>query len=238
MYAIPGGYRLYTLLNSSIAGTLRPLQIVPRTLILAGWTGRDRAAREAHIEELALLGVPRPSRTPIFYRVSASLLTRATTIQVSGTGSTGEAEFILFTAEGRRWITVGSDHTDRKAEAIGVTLSKQLCAKPIGAEAWALDEIEAHWDSLRLRSYAEIDGTRYLYQDASVSTMTTPHDLLDLYRQTPAQTWEEGSIMFCGTPSVRGGIRWADAFSVELEDPVLRRILTHSYRIEALPVEE
>ena len=34
-----------------------PLAFTPRKLVIAGWTGRDTAVLEAHIEELAALGV-------------------------------------------------------------------------------------------------------------------------------------------------------------------------------------
>ena len=46
-------------------------------LVIAGWTGRDQNALEAHIRELEALGIARPKTTPIFYRVAASLLTTA-----------------------------------------------------------------------------------------------------------------------------------------------------------------
>ena len=39
--------------------------------IVAGWAGRDLAAIEHHIEELAALGVPRPSAVPLYYRIAA-----------------------------------------------------------------------------------------------------------------------------------------------------------------------
>ncbi len=32
------------------------------------------------------------------------------------------------------FVGVGSDHTDRKAETINVSLSKQMCAKPVSRE--------------------------------------------------------------------------------------------------------
>jgi hypothetical protein len=219
-------------------GGTQQIQILPRHLILAGWTGRNQETLQAHIEELAALGVARPKSTPVFYRVSASLITPVAVIQVIGYGSTGEAEFVLFNASGRHWITLGSDHTDREAETVGVTLSKQLCAKPIATEAWLLDEIEPHWDSLRLRSFAEIDGVRQPYQDGSVASMTSPARLLSLYRQRNPGLWAEGSIMFCGTLPVHGGIRWGDSFTVELEDPVLERTLSLTYRIEPLTIED
>src|SRR5687768_15705876 len=107
-----------------------------RDLIIAGWTGRDRAAVDRHIRELAELGVRPPARTPIFYRVAASLLTTSAAVDVIGRESTGEVECVLLNHGGEWWVGVGSDHTDRKAETVGVTLSKQLCPKPLAASLW------------------------------------------------------------------------------------------------------
>ena len=55
--------------------------------IIAGWTGRDRAALEKHIVELEALGVARPASTPIYYRVSAARITTSPVIQTTGTES-------------------------------------------------------------------------------------------------------------------------------------------------------
>ena len=98
---------------------------------LAGWTGRDRAALEKHIEEMAAVGVRRPPSVPVFYRCSASRLTTAGEIQVVGEDSSGEVEFVLIQAEGNLWVGTGSDQTDRKVEAYGITVSKQMCDKPM-----------------------------------------------------------------------------------------------------------
>jgi hypothetical protein len=46
-----------------------------------------------------------------------------------------------------------------------------------------------------------------------------------------------GYAMFCGTLAAKGGIRPAARFTMELEDPVLKRKLRHEYRIQVLPVE-
>jgi hypothetical protein len=202
-------------------------------LVIAGWTGRDQAALEAHIRELEELGVARPKRTPIFYRVAASLLTTAAEIEVIGTESTGEVEFVLLSLGGEVWIGVGSDHTDRKAETVGVTLSKQMCAKPVGRELWPLTDVEGHWDEMMLRSYAMAGGERTLYQEGRVSSMRHPRELIDLY----GDGFASGTAMFCGTFGVIGGIRWADTFAIELEDPVLGRRIGHSYDLRALPIE-
>ena len=60
-------------------------------LVIAGWTGRNREAMEAHIAELEAIGIARPKTVPMFYRVAAGLLTTAAEIQVSGPHSSGEA---------------------------------------------------------------------------------------------------------------------------------------------------
>lgn len=205
--------------------------------IIAGWTGRDRAAMEAHIAELEELGVKRPARTPMFYRVSASRFTTAGRIQVIGGTSSGEAEFVLLNVEGTLWVGVGSDHTDREAEAIGVTLSKQMCDKPVSAEVWPLDEVYPHWDRLTLRAHATIDGQRVLYQEGPVAAMLDPRDLIDRFNaENPDAGHKAGDVIMGGTLPALGGVRPARRFDVDLVDPVLGRCLSCGYDIEELPV--
>src|SRR5256885_9695 len=103
-------------------------------LIIAGWAGRDAAAIEHHIEELAALGIPRPSTTPVYYRIAAATLTQAERFVVLGPDSSGEVEPVIVSLADGLWIGVGSDHTDRKAETVGIALSKQLCGKSIGRQ--------------------------------------------------------------------------------------------------------
>jgi hypothetical protein len=204
------------------------------SLIIAGWAGRDAAAIEHHIEELAEIGVPRPSTTPLYYRVAAQTLSQASELVVLGPDSSGEVEPVVVALADGLWIGIGSDHTDRKAEASGIALSKQLCGKPVGTQLWSYADIEGHWDQLILRSWATINGERVLYQDSPVSTLRTPRDLIR--KHTGADTLPAGTLMFCGTPGAIGGIRPATRFEMELKDPVLNRSLTHSYDIPVLPV--
>ena len=199
----------------------------PTELVIAGWTGRDEQALRKHIRELEEIGVKPPRTTPIFYRVSSNLFCSSTEIQVSGPDTSGEVEFVLIQEGNQLNVAVGSDHTDRKAETIGVSLSKQLCAKPVSTGMWPYVEVRPHWERLVLRSWA--DGE--LYQEGSVAAMRSPEDLLARYPLQP------GWAMFCGTLAARGGIRPAQHFRMELEDPVLKRRLGHEYGIKVLPVE-
>ena len=206
------------------------------SLVVAGWTGRDVAALEKHIRELEAIGVKRPKSTPIFYRNAASLLTTADRIEVLGEHSSGEIEFVLHAIGDEMFVGVGSDHTDRKAETINVSLSKQMCAKPVSRKIWKLSDVTPHWDKLMLRSHADDRRRkRQLYQEGSVAAMRTPEELIRLY--TGGGKLKSGTSMFCGTLAVHGGIRPAQAFEMELHDPVLGRSIKHRYDIEVLPDE-
>jgi hypothetical protein len=222
-------------LTFTLAGaTPRQIAFNARSLIVAGWTGRDTAALEHHIEELAALGVPRPSSVPVFYRTSVDGLTQTHRLEVLGPDTSGEVEPVLFGADDGMYLGLGSDHTDRKAETMGIALSKQLCGKPVGRQLWSYAEVEGHWDNLVLRSWATIGGQRTLYQESAVSSLRTPRDLIRKYAN--ADTLPAGTLMFCGTPGAIGGIRPAARFEMELHDPVLKRSLTHGYDIAVLPV--
>lgn len=203
-----------------------------RHAVIAGWTGRDKVALEKHIVELEELGVARPASTPIYYRVAAARFTTAGEIESTGPDSSGEVEFMILQAGGRRWLGVGSDHTDRKVETYGITVSKQMCDKPVAAALWALDEVLPHWDSLLIRAYAVIDGARVLYQQGSVAAMLPPEEIIAGY----APGFTDGTAMFCGTLAAIGGIRPAERFEFEIEDPVLGRIIRHGYDVTVLPV--
>jgi hypothetical protein len=212
------------------------MYIQVQDLIIAGWTGRDAAAIEQHIEELESIGVARPKRMPMFYRVSADRLTTQETVDVIGRDSTGEAEFVLLQKGRSLFVGLGSDHTDRKAESFGVTLSKQLCPKPIAAELWRWKDVEPHWNDLKLRCTVHTGEVEVLYQEGPVTAMLHPRVLLRRYAKETGTKLAPGTAMFCGTLAAKNKITWAESYRLELCDPVLKRSLTHFYRVRALPV--
>lgn len=201
------------------------------TLVIAGWAGRDEEAVRHHIEELAAIGVPPPSSVPVYYRAAAANLTQAPVLEVLGPDSSGEVEPVIVSLADGLWLGLGSDHTDRKAEAAGIALSKQLCGKPVGTTLWRFEEVEAHWDALEMRATATIDGVATIYQQGPLSALRHPRDLMARGPALPA-----GSLMFCGTLGAIGGIRPSSHFAMELHDPVLGRTLRHAYGIAILPV--
>jgi hypothetical protein len=211
-----------------------PLTLTITQGVIAGWTGRDPVARDHHIAELAAIGIAPPASTPIYYRCSARRFTTDTSIECTGGESSGEVEFCLFGGNGKTYVGVGSDHTDRKVETYNITVSKQMCDKPVAATLWDLAEVEGHWDQIILRSFATIDGVRVLYQEGTLSGMLPVAELIRL--GFGGTTLPEGTAMFGGTFAAKGGIRPATRFDYEIEDPVLKRKIAAGYDIVTLPV--
>ncbi len=215
-------------LTGTAEGTLNPGDI--RELVIAGWTGRESARVEAHVRELEAAGIPRPPRTPMFYLLSAALLTTADAITVVGPATSGEIECLLISRDDGLWVGLGSDHTDRALERTSVAKSKQVCHKPAARTLWRFSDVAGHWDQLELRSFIDIDGVRTPYQSGTAAAMLPPQALVkDLISRGGA--FEPGTVMFCGTLATISAIRPSSRFEMELHDPVLGRTIRHEYRI-------
>jgi hypothetical protein len=141
---------------------------------------------------------------------------------------------VLISAGGRTYVGVGSDHTDRKVETYNITVSKQMCDKPIAPDLWAYEDVADHWDRLVLRAHATIAGERVLYQEGTLAGMLPPDDLIA--KEFGAGGLPEGTVLFGGTFAAKGGIRPAARFDYELEDPVRGRVIRAGYDVATLPV--
>jgi hypothetical protein len=215
-------------------GGAMPLTLPIDQAVIAGWTGRDPVARDKHIAELEALGIARPATTPIYYRCSARRLTLEDQIEVCGDDSSGEVEFVLIGWQGRIFVGLGSDHTDRKVESYSITVSKQMCDKPMASVLWELEDVRNHWDRMILRSYAVTGGKRELYQEGTLDAMLPVDELIK--RGFGGDKLPNGCAMFGGTFAAKGGIRSAARFEYELEDPVLKRTIRHAYDVITMPV--
>lgn len=218
-----------------LAETGETLNVAINELIIAGWAGREQAGIDEHIEELKAIGVAPPSSTPLFYRASAGLVTSNGNVQFLGNETSGEIEVLLIGTERGTLVGIGSDHTDREAEAWSVAHSKQVCAKPVGRQVWWLADVIEHWDQLQMASFATIDGQEVPYQQGGVTGLLHPEDLLRRFGLDKTEL-APGQAMLCGTLPVMGGVRPAQAFRMVLTDPVKGRALEHAYNIETLSV--
>ncbi len=222
------------------AGAL--LAFTARRLLIAGYTGRDPAAVEAHIAELEREGVPRPERVPWVFVANPELLQTALpptpvgdvdcAVWAYDDKSSGEAEYALLIDRDGVFVAIGSDHTDRGLERASIERSKQLYPRTLSAQAWRLDELLPRWDGLRLRSWAVDGGERAPYQDGTLAQLIRPEALLDL----AGASGEPGTVVFSGTLPVLGGrVRSASRFEAELSDADGRALASLGYDVRLLP---
>jgi len=212
----------------------RDLVFTASHLVCGGWVGKDQKALQAHIDELAQLGVPGPRRIPIYMHLSTYLLTTDDEVTVVSDKSSGEVEYVLLCSGEEIWVTVGSDHTDREVETKSIPGSKQMYAKCLAPECWPYPEVKDHWGKLILRCWAGKGTERTLYQEAHLSEILDPQELL---QKMPSEGMDkkESFVLFSGTIPTKGGLIFGDSYELELEDPVLKRTIKHSYRVKVLP---
>ncbi|RJS45779.1 DUF2848 family protein [Nocardioides cavernaquae] len=193
------------------------VEVTPTHLVVAGYTGRDRAAVQHHIDELAAIGVPEPDTIPAFYPLATTCLTTDQQIEVDGTKTSGEVEPVLIRANGTYYLTVGSDHTDREMEKVGIQLSKAACPKPIADTVIELGDPPAlvDWDSIVVRSW--VDGE--LYQEGTLATMLPITEVLDEWDQIGGSQGI-ALVLFGGTrPLIDGTFRYGRDWRMQLEVP-------------------
>lgn len=212
----------------------RPFSIAAQRLVCAGWVGRNKEAMQAHIRELEEIGIPAPERTPIYMNFSTHLVAVADRVDVISAESSGEVEYVLLQQEGRRYIGVGSDHTDRGFEKHSIPASKHMYPKVLAPVIWPYDEIRQHWDRIMLRSWTNKGEQRVLYQEDPLASIIGLEEIL---AKLPKQDGlpREGMVLFSGTVASKAGMIYGDRFDFEMEDPVLSRSIKHGYTVRPLP---
>ena len=218
----------------NVKGKAQSFDFNPKTLIIAGFTGKDSASAKKHLEELRELGVPVPEKIPAFYPVDPSMVTDAQVIEVHTKESSGEAEPVLITSGGKMYIAVGSDHTARDLEMKDIGESKKACVKPVSSDVFELEYVLKNWESLLLRSYVRKDGERILYQDGKASELLPVHDLLEKLREWKGNSNLEESIIFLGTvPLLTGKFVYGDWYRVELIEEKSGTSLSREYTVKS-----
>ncbi|MGH8937254.1 MAG: DUF2848 family protein [Acidimicrobiia bacterium] len=209
----------------------RSLRFDPEAVIVAGFTGRDRADVQRHLNELVDAGVSVPGRVPAFYVVPPSLVTQGERVSVTHGETSGEVEIALAVSGDCVYLTTASDHTDRRAETDDIHLSKLLCPKVVAEEAWRLEDVEDHWDRLELRSWIAGEAGEVLYQEGRAGALLQPDELM---ARVPFKGAPDRYLLLAGTVAALGGIRPSRRFRAELRDPVLGRAIHLSYSVEVL----
>ncbi len=205
-----------TTLRLDVLGSPERLEVAVRRILIAGFTGRDSTAVQAHLDELQELGAPVPDTVPIIIPLGANRLAVTEHLYVDGEFTSGEAEPVVVFDRGRRFLTVGSDHTDREVEQESIELAKEACDKVVAGAVIDLDSL-GDLDTVELESF--VDEDENAYQHGSLAHLLP---LGDIERTAESLGWElgDGDVLFMGTLPVSGGpLRPARRFRAILRDP-------------------
>lgn len=216
-------------------GRKRQIKLEMDCCAAAGYTGRDQKSVRAHIDELKSLGVPTPYKVPAIYWISPARLTTRDTIVVVGGETSPEVEFFAATAtDSKMYVTVASDHTDRKLEAVSVGKSKQVCDKILGDTFWKVDEIIDHWDKIQLISKVKCESDWQFYQRGFLKNILPLDDLYHLITDDePAGS--KPSLLSGTVPLLEGQVIYTGNCEISMFDPVLNREIRKEYQILNLP---
>jgi len=187
---------------------------------------------------------------------SRYLITGEEEIEVQGSQTSGEVEFVVIADKGEIYISVGSDHNDRTLEKLWTSMlgkifdtakSKQMVPTVVASEAWLYDDIKGHWNTLVLKSFITESGREIAYQEFGLEELLDPDYYLDQY------SWlkEDGSILLSGSgdvlpsvpPHIYQGqstlreVTFPSDFHIEIYDPVLERSISHTYTVSSLEKE-
>lgn len=202
-----------------------------KNLMVVGFSGKDVEKTMEHIHELEKEGVKCPSEVPVPYQCDPQIVTRKEVIDVIGPKTSGEAEYLILCHEGKFYIGIGSDHTDREMEAVSIHKSKQVCLKPCSVEFWDYEEVKDHLPKLRLISTQVVDGKEIDYQNGVAGDLL-PFDVIieKVQKEVPL----EDCLIYTGTVPLLNGFRFGEQFSARLVDDQLGRELSLTYKIHVI----
>jgi len=213
----------------------RELAFTYSRMVNAGYVGKNQEEVRRHIEELAAKGIPGPKSVPVLYPVVCHALTTDSVIEVYGSETSGEVEYVLcVVSEDEVYVGLGSDHTDRHLEETDIPRSKQICPNLMGQTVWPLEEVESHWDDLLIAANVVKDGKDTLYQEGHLGLLLNPTELMSFVKSKIGGPLEN-LIIFSGTMGMlTGEFVFGERFSAKLMDEKLNRRLEISYDIRPL----
>ena len=210
-------------------------------MVNAGYVGKNQEEVRRHIEELAAKGIPGPKSIPVLFPVVCHALTTDSVIDVYGSETSGEVEYVLcVVSEDEVYVGLGSDHTDRHLEETDIPRSKQICPNLMSRTVWPLEEVAEHWDDLHMSASVVKNAETIRYQEGRLGLLLNPAELMAFVKSKIGGPLEN-LIIFSGTMGMlTGEFVFGESFSAKLIDEKLNRRLEISYDIrplDYLPVE-
>jgi hypothetical protein len=213
-------------------GSVNTMGFSLKNCCLFGWAGRNKEEVKKHAEELAEHGIRGPKNMPEHFLCSPNVVTHDEEITVVGDKTCGEIEFFFLEREGKIYVGVTSEHTDRALESIDMVKSKAICQKPVSKELWKYEDLKDHWDELELTAWQTENDEEIVYQKSKISALLS----LDSIREEALKLYDnlEDCIIFSGTIPALNGLVYGNSFRGKMEDPILNRQLSFNYDIKTV----
>lgn len=207
-----------------------PIDINPSRVFVIGYSGSNMEKIMEHIKELEeKLGVEPPAKIPTIFEVSKEIVTSNIDLYFVGEKTSGECEYVILKKDGKFYIGLGSDHTDRDLESVSITKAKQVSLKPIAKRIWEYDEIKDHIKEIELNS--KYDGKYY-----QKGTLADILSLEEIIKELSDRVGElQDCIIFSGTVPLVDDYVYGEKFYLELIDNVLGRKITTEYSVNIIP---
>lgn len=227
----------YMKFNVVTANGTEALELNYERVFAIGYAGRNMEKTMEHIKELERdLGVPAPKKIPTIFQCGNYTLTQEKDLHFVGAKSCGEVEYVIVIKNGKIYIGVGSDHTDRELEAASVPKAKQICAKPICDTLWDYEEMKDHWDGIALNSWQTVNGEEIPYQKGSLADILPVEVILKELNERVGGI--DNCVIFSGTVPVLNGFHYGSNFRYEMVDEKLGRKLASDYNCIVITEEE
>jgi hypothetical protein len=215
----------------------RKLELEVRRLIHGGRTAR--AANLSLLGDRHSLSDKRSSSPPsaVAFLVPTFNATTSSSIAMYDDDNYAEAEFAILTDQDRtKYVTIGSDHTDRNLELTGGSAKSRLIApKVMAPTAWPYEEVKEHWDELVIRAHVYRDGESEPYQEGKVDAVLPPEAIFGVAAQQIGLEDYRGTVLFGGTiPFLQKERVFGSGWDLELLDPILDRRLQHHFEVEVI----
>ena len=213
---------------------------------------RDVEASERDLQEVRSKGYQVHGTASICFK-SRYLLTNEDMVEVQGTHTSGEVEFVAIRHGGDIYVSVGSDHNDRSLRDMWTAMlgkvydsakTKQIVPAVVARDAWLYEDVKDHWDEIVLKSFVTASNQKIPYQEFKLA------DLLGLEYYLKRASWleEDGSALLGGTTgrlrtvpeniyqgqTTREDVVFPTDFHFEMLDPVLNRAISHGYDVTSL----
>ncbi len=219
----------------SIRGDKTEIDLSWDSLAIIGFSAKNEELIRKHIDELSGMGIASPRETPSIYWIDPSRVSQSKHIYVVGEDTSGEVEvFCAFDDKNEMYITVGSDHTDRRLERESIHKSKQICNKIMGTDCWRFTEIADHADAIEMRCYVRRDKDEKfrLYQKGQLGFLKPLDELKALVeRKGKTGLLNRKFSFFSGTVPFLNEAVSGHEYIISLYDPLLKREIRAVYSV-------